>query len=120
MAALTVRASVCSANPHKLEELHPLFPDWELELLGAELPPEDGATFRPAGTATHRVPATEAGPLGRTLRVENLAVKARYVRVVAENVGTIPKGQPAAGARAWLFADELLVNERIESRPPMP
>jgi XTP/dITP diphosphohydrolase len=45
VAALTLRASVCSANPHKLDELHPLFPDWELELLGAELPPEAGATY---------------------------------------------------------------------------
>lgn len=79
---------------------------------------EDGTTFRPMGTATHSVPATEAGPVGRTLRVESLALKARYVRVVAENIGTIPKGCPAAGAKAWLFADELLVNERNEAAKP--
>lgn len=44
MAALNV--SVCSANPAKVEELHELFPEWELELLDAgPLPPEDGATY---------------------------------------------------------------------------
>jgi XTP/dITP diphosphohydrolase len=46
VAALTLRASVCSANPGKVAELHELFPDWELELLDAgPLPPEDGATY---------------------------------------------------------------------------
>lgn len=44
MAAL--KATVCSANPHKLAEFRELFVDWDLELLdGAELPPEDGATY---------------------------------------------------------------------------
>lgn len=41
-----IRAAVCTANPHKLEEFRVLFPDWELELLGdVEYPPEDGLTF---------------------------------------------------------------------------
>jgi XTP/dITP diphosphohydrolase len=41
-----VKVSVCSANEHKLEELRELFPDWELELLGAaDYPPEDGLTY---------------------------------------------------------------------------
>jgi XTP/dITP diphosphohydrolase len=38
--------TVCTGNPHKLEEFRALFPDWDLELLaGAEFPPEDGMTF---------------------------------------------------------------------------
>ena len=37
---------VCSANAHKVAELHPLFPGWSLELLDAgPLPPEDGETY---------------------------------------------------------------------------
>jgi XTP/dITP diphosphohydrolase len=41
-----IRATVCTGNPHKLEEFRALFPDWELELLArAEFPPEDGLTF---------------------------------------------------------------------------
>lgn len=37
---------VCSANPHKVAELHPLFPDWTLALLDAgPLPSEDGETY---------------------------------------------------------------------------
>jgi XTP/dITP diphosphohydrolase len=41
-----IRGTVCSANPHKLEEFEALFPDWDVELLGdAEFPPEDGETY---------------------------------------------------------------------------
>ena len=55
-----MKATICSANPHKLEELHELFPDWELELLGAgDYPPEDGVTY-----------------------LDNARIKARYGRIV--------------------------------------
>jgi XTP/dITP diphosphohydrolase len=40
-----VSASLASENPHKLEEFRTILPGWELELLGAELPPEDGETY---------------------------------------------------------------------------
>jgi XTP/dITP diphosphohydrolase len=58
--AALIRATVCTANPHKLHEFRALFPDWELDLLdGAEFPPEDGMTF-----------------------LENARIKARYGRLV--------------------------------------
>ena len=45
MAAL-IRATVCSANPHKLEEFTALFPDWDIGLLvDGDFPPEDGETY---------------------------------------------------------------------------
>jgi XTP/dITP diphosphohydrolase len=54
------RATVCTGNPHKLEEFRALFPDWDLELLAdAEFPPEDGVTFE-----------------------DNARIKARYGRLV--------------------------------------
>lgn len=41
-----LKATVCSANPHKLAEFRDLFGGWELELLADdEFPPEDGATY---------------------------------------------------------------------------
>jgi XTP/dITP diphosphohydrolase len=55
-----IRATVCSANPHKLEEFEALFPDWDLELLGrSDFPPEDGLAY-----------------------VENALIKARHGRRV--------------------------------------
>jgi XTP/dITP diphosphohydrolase len=55
-----LRATVCSANPHKLAEFRELFGDWDLELLDrADFPPEDGETY-----------------------VENARIKARFGREV--------------------------------------
>lgn len=34
---------------------------------------------------------------------------ARYIRVVAKNIGIIPSGKPGAGNPAWLFVDEIEV-----------
>ena len=41
----SLRALLCSANPHKLAEMRQLLPGLELELLAADYPPEDGATY---------------------------------------------------------------------------
>jgi XTP/dITP diphosphohydrolase len=55
-----LHATVCSGNPHKLDEFAVLFPDWELELLaGVQFPEEDGDTY-----------------------LENARIKARYGRAV--------------------------------------
>ncbi len=41
-----MRVTVCSGNPHKLEELAPLLPGWDLDLLAAtDYPDEDGLTY---------------------------------------------------------------------------
>ncbi len=38
------------------------------------------------------------------------ATAARYIRIIAENVGTIGAGKPGAGRQAWLFVDEVEVH----------
>jgi hexosaminidase len=57
-----------------------------------------------------------------TVYTEKLHAPARYVRVRAENFGTIPAGHRAAGLKAWLFVDEILIDPapaepRTEDRP---
>jgi len=37
-------------------------------------------------------------------------VEARYVRVRATNVGTCPTWHPGAGGKAWVFADEIVID----------
>jgi hypothetical protein len=37
-------------------------------------------------------------------------IKARYIKVVAKNMSTAPAWHNAAGAPAWVFADEVIVN----------
>jgi hexosaminidase len=36
-------------------------------------------------------------------------VKARYIRVIATNRGTCPKGDPGEGEPAWILCDEIMV-----------
>lgn len=69
----------------------------------------DGETFRTVATLTPDVPASEPGPLSREMAAEFRPVQARYVRVHAHNIGVCPPGHPAAGVKAWLFADEVVV-----------
>jgi len=58
--ASLIRATVCTANPHKLQEFRDLFPGWELDALdAADYPPEDGVRF-----------------------LDNARIKARYGRLV--------------------------------------
>ncbi|MCX6252671.1 MAG: beta-galactosidase [Bacteroidetes bacterium] len=33
-----------------------------------------------------------------------------YLKIVAHTIGTCPEGHPGAGKKAWIFADEILVN----------
>lgn len=69
----------------------------------------DGREFAPATTAVPTLEAREPGPVVVEVpfRVDG---KGRYVRVRARSIGTIPAWHRAAGLRAWLFADEILVD----------
>lgn len=40
---------------------------------------------------------------------EPAPAEARYIRVKAANMGTLPKGHPRAGGPAWIFTDEIAV-----------
>jgi len=76
---------------------------------------DDGLTFQPLPSLSPAVSTRDSGPLTWTSRADGLNVKARYVRLRARNLGEIPAGHPSAGAKAWLFIDEVLVNP--ESMP---
>jgi len=70
----------------------------------------DGRTFRPLGTVRNEIPADRKGDLIRTFALQLKDVTARYVKVRAANVGTIPAWHGAKGRKAWLFVDEIMVN----------
>ena len=67
----------------------------------------DGKNFRPVGQSAEFVKDTLTMGF---ITVSFPTQKSRYIKVVATNYGTIPEGKPGAGTKAWLFADELLVN----------
>ena len=45
----------------------------------------------------------------KTVLSEQAGFTARFIKIIAENYGTIPSGNPGAGNPAWLFADEIEV-----------
>jgi hexosaminidase len=70
---------------------------------------DDGQNFRIIGSSKEFArdnPTMTQGWI--TVRVPE--TRARFIRVFAKNYGTIPEGQPGAGTRAWVFADEVQVN----------
>ena len=69
---------------------------------------DDGQTFRPV--ATTKTNAAEGGKRGIVrLPVDFAPTTARYVRVIARNVGTVPAGLRNPGKAAQLAVDEIEV-----------
>ncbi len=70
---------------------------------------DDGKTFRVVATVKHDVPEKQEGPLTKAIGATLEGVKARYIRVRAKNLGTMPAWHHARGREAWLFVDEVVV-----------
>ena len=71
----------------------------------------DGETFRPAGRAGHDVPDDEEGIFLRDLMVELDGQPIRALRFRAPYYGVIPDWHPGAGGEAFIFIDELIVEQ---------
>ncbi len=69
----------------------------------------DGREFIVVATVANETPGNLEGPLAREFRADLPATTARYVRVHATSLGTIPDWHPAKGLKVWLFADEITV-----------
>ena len=73
---------------------------------------DNGRDFRSAATLPNLTDPQRrlSGPAFREEFAAKLeAVKARYVRVVAKTIGACPEGHPDAGRKAWLAADEIII-----------
>jgi len=69
---------------------------------------EDGNDFKEVAVFTPGVTKSDVNEVVQ-YPAEFEAVNARYVRIVAQSVGTCPDWHPAAGGKAWLFSDEVIV-----------
>jgi hexosaminidase len=81
---------------------------------------DDGRRFRTVATLEHDTPTKQPGPLVRSFEAKLNGVTARYIRVHAPSVRTIPAGLPAAGQKAWLFVDEIVINPSDQPARPSP
>ena len=70
---------------------------------------EDGKAFQLLNTVLTDSGTDRAARRINEYVVENIAEKARYVRITAKNQGVCPPGHPGAGQPAWLFVSEIKV-----------
>jgi hexosaminidase len=66
----------------------------------------DGQNYTSLGLTDDFKPTTNGNG---TMTLSFKATQARFVKVLAENWGDIPAGNPGAGKKAWLFVDEVEV-----------
>lgn len=71
---------------------------------------DDGINFTKKFEIINSAPVSNgtAGPETYTASIRD--TKARFVKVFAENQGTCPDWHDGKGGKAWLFADEIIIN----------
>jgi hypothetical protein len=70
---------------------------------------QDGKTFSLLYYGHPEEPSRTEGPERLVIQWTEHPVQARYVRVIANNVATVPEWAPGAGSKAWIFCDEIIV-----------
>jgi hexosaminidase len=70
----------------------------------------DGIHFTPAGGMRPEL-LTIREPVVIDYNHVGINTSARYLRIVAKNRGTCPEDHPGAGQKAWIFLDEIMVNQ---------
>ncbi|MFA5973061.1 MAG: GH92 family glycosyl hydrolase [Lentimicrobiaceae bacterium] len=70
----------------------------------------DNATeYKSAGIIKNDIPQSKEGVILKTFEMNIAPVKARFVKVIATNIGNCPPGHKGQGASAWMFADEIII-----------
>ena len=70
---------------------------------------ENGETFTPAGETQMLVPKPDRNVKIRVMDLEPGNKAARYVRIVARNIGFCPPWHSGAGGKSWIFVDEIII-----------
>lgn len=70
---------------------------------------EDGKQFKPVGSVSKLLPLEQLEPTRLDVVIPVHPTKARYVRVVAEQYGNLPKWHEGAGGDTHIFVDEVEV-----------
>jgi len=70
---------------------------------------DSGKEFKLAGRIDIGGQKRDGEVRARDMNISLGAVKARYVKISAMNVGTCPDWHPGAGGKAWLFIDEIVL-----------
>lgn len=69
----------------------------------------NGKSFNNHHKIINHIPDRADGLITQTLADSIPELKARYVKVIAQNIGKCPEWHKGAGGKAWLFADEIII-----------
>jgi predicted alpha-1,2-mannosidase len=69
----------------------------------------DGVHFQQIGTKKNEVSQKDSMVQIKNFNL-NFSTKARYLKVVGKNIGVCPEWHWGAGQKAWIFADEIVIN----------
>jgi len=69
----------------------------------------DGKNYTNAGSRITAIKPMDQVNQRVAISLDTTSLKARYIRVVAGNIGTCPAGHAGEGGKAWIFSDEITV-----------
>jgi len=70
----------------------------------------DGKNYQVVDSQKNDVSPNLTDVMIKNFSAKFVETKARYLRVHAKNIGVCPPGHPGAGKKAWLFADEIIID----------
>ena len=70
---------------------------------------DDGENFKPAGSVINDEGSKHGGAYIKPFAIASKQSKARYIKIEVKNIGEIPQGYLFPKTRAWIFADEIMV-----------
>jgi len=71
----------------------------------------DRSDFHTVKTFTHSISPKKQDGLIQEFEISGLNLTGRYVKINARNIGVCPAWHPGAGGKAWLFVDEIIINQ---------
>ncbi|MFO7723579.1 MAG: GH92 family glycosyl hydrolase [Bacteroidales bacterium] len=69
----------------------------------------DGVNYQQVGSEQNIIPDRHNGTVTHDFSTPPVRQNARFVRVTAKNRGVCPPWHPGAGDKAWIFADEIVI-----------
>ena len=69
----------------------------------------DGKYFKAVGSVFNDIPENYNRAIIKDFTLKNINKKTRYIRVLAKNIVVCPDWHKGAGEKAWIFADEIVV-----------
>ncbi len=70
---------------------------------------DDGKNFKRVADIVNDIPSSNTEQMIKRFSAKVDVNSARYLKVMAKNIGTCPPWHKGAGEKAWIFADELIV-----------